>query len=301
MHILISGGTGFIGTQLSQYFTKSGHQVTIFTRNLYKINNRSHSVNYITELDSNNPAYDVIINLAGESLNKNRWNAKVKKQIYESRIKTTQKIIDYIKTAVVKPQLLISGSAIGFYGNSLDQVFTESSEPADKGFTHNLCHDWETTALQASQYGVRVCLIRTGIVLGKDGGALKQMIIPFKLGLGAQLGDGMQWMSWIHMDDVIKSIEYLIYHTDLNGPFNLTSPTPVTNKLFTFELAKIFKRPCFLIFPNFMVKIMFGQMGEYLLLKGQKVIPDRLIKSGYSFKFSNLEDALKNILLCRMS
>lgn len=296
MHILITGGTGFIGTQISRYFLKLGYQVTILSRNLYKGNNNSESLNFITELSNTTIPYEVIINLAGESLSKKRWNTKVKNDIYESRIKTTNKIIDYIKIADVKPQLLISGSAIGFYGSSPDETFTENSEPADKGFTHTLCYNWEKIALQASQFGVRVCLIRTGIVLGKEGGVLKEMLIPFKLGLGAQMGNGKQWMSWIHMDDVIKSIEYLMNHPDLNGPFNLTSPQPVTNKLFTKELAKSLKRPSILIFPNFIVKIIFGEMGECLLLKGQKVIPERLINAGYSFKYPKLKDALKNIL-----
>jgi uncharacterized protein (TIGR01777 family) len=296
MHILIAGGTGFIGTQISKHFANLGHHITILTRGIHKVNNVSESVNFITELDNTASSYDVIINLAGESLNKNRWNEKVKRDIYQSRIQTTQKIINYIKIAGVKPKLLISGSAIGFYGSSVDKIFKESSESADKGFSHNLCRDWEKIAEEASLYGVRVCLIRTGIVLEKDGGALKEMLTPFKLGLGAQLGNGKQWMSWIHMDDVVIAIEYLINHADLQGAFNLTAPEPVTNKVFTHELAKVLKRPSILVLPNFIVKMMFGEMAEFLLLNGQKVIPEKLIKAGYPFKFSKLEKALKDIL-----
>jgi uncharacterized protein (TIGR01777 family) len=296
MHILITGGTGFIGTQLSKYLTKLGHKITILTRKLSKTHNHSESVNFITELDNIISSYDVIINLAGEPLNKHRWNEKLKKDLYESRIQTTQKIIEFINSAKIKPKLLISGSAIGYYGSSLDQIFTEDSEPADKGFTHYLCDSWEKVALEASQYGVRVCLMRTGIVLGKNGGALKEMLAPFKLGLGAQLGHGRQWMSWIHMDDVVMAIAYLINHPDLYGPFNFTAPEPVTNKVFTDELAKTLKRPSVFVLPNFFVKMMFGEMAEFLLLRGQKVMPEKLQKAGYSFQFSKLENALKDIL-----
>ncbi len=297
MHILITGGTGFIGAHLSKHFLKSGHNVSILTRNLHKINNSLENLKYITELSNTDKPYDIVINLAGESLNANRWTEKLKRELYESRIKTTQKIIDYIKIASIKPKLLISGSAIGFYGSSLERVFTEDSEPANKKFTHVLCNDWEKIALQASEYHVRVCLIRLGIVLGKEGGALNKMIIPFKLGLGAQLGNGKQWMSWIHIRDVVYSIEYLINHSDLKGPFNLTSPIPVMNKKFTQELAKTLKKRSLLVLPNFIVKILFGEMGESLLLKGQKVMPHRLTKAGYSFKFLKLENALEDILL----
>jgi uncharacterized protein (TIGR01777 family) len=296
MHILITGGTGFIGTQISRHFTNLGHQVTILTRDVHKVNHGTESAHFITELDNIVSFYEVIINLAGESLNKKRWNENVKSDIYQSRIQTTHKIINYIKNVEVKPKLLISGSAIGFYGSSIEQIFKEDSEPADKGFTHNLCHNWEKMALEASQYGVRVCLMRTGIVLGKDGGALKEMLTPFKFGLGAQLGNGKQWMSWIHMDDVIMAMVYLINHENLNGAFNLTAPEPVTNKVFTYELAKVLRRPAILVLPNFIVKMMFGEMAEFLLLKGQKVIPEKLLTAGYTFKFNTLASALKNIL-----
>lgn len=295
MKILITGGTGFIGSALSDYFSKQGSEIYILTRSLHGRGQTNPQIKLITGLDYQEE-YDVIINLAGEPLNKKRWNAAVKKNIYASRIKTTAKLLDYIKNCTVKPQLLISGSAIGFYGNSADNTFTEDSPPADNDFTHTLCNDWEQTALQAKQYGVRVCLLRTGIVLGKNGGVLKQMVLPFKLGLGAKLGDGRQWMSWIHIKDMVAAVDFLITNIQLSGPFNFTSPGAVTNQEFTRQLAKALHRPTFLTLPGFMVGIMFGEMGKTLLLGGQRVVPDKLLAAGYQFKFPQLAAALGDIL-----
>jgi hypothetical protein len=244
-------------------------------------------------LEDTSQAYECIINLAGQALPEKRWNDKVKKDIYESRIQTTQRVISYMEKAKEKPKLLISGSAIGFYGDSLEKVFTENSEPATPGFPSHLCQDWEGEAMKASQWGVRVCLLRTGIVLGKGGGALAEMAPLFKLGLGAQMGDGQQWMSWIHREDVGGIIEFLIHHPDLKGPFNLTSPFPVRNREFTKSLAHVLHRPSFLKLPPFLVKILFGEMGESLLLKGQQVLPDKILKAGYVFQYPHLEEALR--------
>lgn len=296
MHILIAGGTGFIGSRLCQYFSQLKYRLSILTRDLSKHINATQSVTLTSKLQKTDHPYDIIINLAGESLNKHRWNEQVKKNIYESRIQSTQKIIDYIKTTHVKPKLLISGSAIGFYGHDANQIFNEDSKPADHGFTYQLCHDWETVAMQAESFGVRVCCIRTGIVLDAQGGALKEMLLPFKLGLGAQFGNGKQWMSWIHMVDVVQAIDFLINHSDLSGAFNLVSPFPVTNAEFTHALAKTLHRPCFLRFPNIMVQAIFGEMGKTLLLSGQHVIPNRLLQAGYQFKYSKVENALQHIL-----
>ncbi len=297
MHILINGGTGFIGSKLCKHFIGLGYQVDVLTRSLRnKKNKLSQSINYITDLNNIDSSYDVIVNLSGEPLNRNRWNEQVKKAIYDSRIQSTQKIIDYIKTCRVKPKLLITGSAIGFYGHSPDVVFTENSPSATSEFIHKLCADWEMTGMKAREYGVRVCVIRTGIVLEKHHGALAEMIRPFSLGLGAQFGNGNQWMSWIHISDVVSAIEFLIHHSEIEGPFNLTSPGPITHKEFTKKLAKILKRPVWIRLPDFVVKILFGEMGEVLLLIGQKVIPDKLLKAGYKFKFPTLDLALGNIL-----
>lgn len=293
MHILITGGTGFIGTALCKQFIKLGFKVSILSRSTsHKQKQLSHIINNLNNI---NQYYDVIINLAGEPLNRKRWNEKVKQEIYNSRINTTKQVISFIEKSQVKPKLLISGSAIGYYGSDLYKIFTEESIPTDTGFTNKLCNDWEQTALQASLYGVRICLIRTGIVLGKNGGALKELILPFKFGLGAILGNGKQWMSWIHLDDMVNAIIFLINNDSLHGTFNFTAPTPVTNKDFSKQLAKSLHRPCFLKLPNKIVKLIFGEMGETLLLNGQKVIPTKLIKSGYKFKFQNIAEALQFI------
>ena len=295
MHILINGGTGFIGSKLSDHFISLGFKVSILTRNINK-KNPPKSATLIANLSDKKAYYDVIINLAGEPLNKNRWNQKVKNRIYNSRIGSTHKIIDYIKIADIKPKLLITGSAIGFYGSSLSKKFLEEDAPADNSFIHRLCADWESIGIQASEYGVRVCIIRTGIVLDRSHGALAQMIPAFKLGLGAQLGDGTQWMSWIHINDVIQAIDFLIAHEELSGPFNLTAPEAVTNTQFTKELAHSLNRPSFLKLPNFMVKLLFGEMGKALLLEGQRVFPNKLNQAGYVFNYPTLSKALKNIM-----
>jgi uncharacterized protein (TIGR01777 family) len=294
MHILINGGTGFIGSKLCEHFNAQGFRVAILTRHIHRADVPKSAI-LIDNLNDEEISYDVIINLAGEPLNKNRWNDRVKKVIYDSRIQSTQNIVDYIKTAKVKPNLLVTSSAIGFYGSSSTKNFSEDTKPADHSFIHKICADLEAEGMKASEYGVRVCIIRTGIVLGKNKGALAELLPPFKLGLGAQLGNGKQWMSWIHIDDVVGVIDFLVQNVELGGPFNLASPGTVTNAQFTKELARALKRPSFLKLPDFMVKLLFGEMGEALLLKGQRVIPHNLMKAGYKFKFPTLEGALEDI------
>lgn len=295
MHILINGGTGLIGSKLCVHFLAQGFQVSILTRNIQKVDVPKGAA-LIDNLNDENTFYDVIINLAGEPLNQNRWNSRVKKDIYDSRIQSTQKIVSYIKKAKVKPKILVTGSAIGFYGASSTKQFSEDSKPADHSFIHKICSDWEAEGMRASEYGIRVCIIRAGIVLDKKKGALAKMLPLFKLGLGAQLGNGNQWMSWIHINDVVGAIDFLLQNVDLRGPFNLVSPGTVTNSDFTKKLAKALQRPSFLKLPDFMVNFLFGEMGDALLLKGQRVLPRNLMQAGYTFKFPILEEAFKDII-----
>ena len=294
MHILITGGTGFIGLALSEYFAKMGYSISILTRN---ITNKAlpANVTLLNDLSLNEQPFDVIINLAGEPLSKKRWNSAFKQKIYDSRINMTNLVIDYIKQCHIKPKVLLSASAIGFYGDSLDEIFNEESQQTHQTFPQKLCHDWEERALQAQKYGVRVCILRLGVVLEKHGGALAEMVTPFKLGLGATLGHGKQWMSWVHLNDVVGMIDFLMHHSDLNGPFNLTAPAPVTNKEFTKMLAKQLRRPSFLNMPRCVAKIAFGEMAGALLLSGQNVVPYRIRNAGYIFKHPTLKDALATI------
>ena len=297
MKFLVTGGSGFIGSRLCQELINAGHEVTILTRNTEKTAAKfKGTLTIIHSLDNVTAYYDVIINLAGESLSDGRWTAQKKKLLFTSRLETTQAVIDYIARVEQKPQLLISGSAIGYYGSNLDHAFTELDNPLEKDFAHDLCKQWEDKAYQAKQYDVRVCCLRTGIVLGKKGGALAKMYLPFYLGLGGKMGDGTQWMSWIHMEDLLGLIAHMINHPTLEGPVNGTAPMPVTNEVFTKTLGKALHRPAIFTIPAFALKLLLGEMAEMLLLKGQKVIPQKAIESGYDFQYKTIDTALENII-----
>ena len=300
MKILITGGTGFIGSNLCQALIAEYRNIdlTIFTRNASLVGNSSNKqIKYIDNFNNLNKHYNIIINLAGEPINKGRWTSKKKALILSSRIDITRKLIEYISRVEQKPDLFISGSAIGFYGSHKTQVFSENSKPADKSFPHKLCEEWENIANTAKNYGVRVVNLRTGIVLGKKGGILKEMLLSFKLALGCQIGDGKAWMSWIHIKDICNIIMYIINNKNIEGPVNATAPNPLQNKDFSQDLAKALNRPMFLTMPSFMVKIIFGEMGDSLLLNGQKVLPNKITKAGYSFEFDNLKKALANLFI----
>lgn len=296
MKILISGGSGFIGFNLTKSLLKKNHEIVWLSRKngIDKI----LGVKKISQLNGDE-IFDVIINLAGKPLNEARWNKKIKQEIYDSRILTTRKIVDFINNSKTPPKLLISGSAIGYYGDCKDKEVTENSKINADDFAAHLCKDWENEASKAKIN--RLCLIRTGVVLGKKNGkingALKEMIIPFKFAAGAVLGSGKQYFSWIHIDDEIAAIEFLIENENLSGAFNLTAPNALTNQEFSIALAHQVKRPLFLRMPEFVVRILFGEMADNLLLKGQKVAPQKLLQNGFKFKFGDIDNCLKNI--CR--
>lgn len=300
MKILITGGTGLIGSNITQALIAEYQNIdiTILTRNNLLVGTSSNiQIKYIDDFNNLDNDYNIIINLAGEPINKGRWTDSKKARILSSRIDITRKLIEYISKLERKPELLISGSAIGFYGSHQAQIFTEDSKAADDGFTHQLCRQWENISNEAKDYGVRVVNLRTGIVLAKEGGILKEMLLPFKLGLGCQIGEGKAWMSWIHIKDLCNIIMYIINNKNIEGPVNAAAPNPLQNRDFSKALAEALNRPMFLTMPSFIVKIIFGEMGEALLLNGQRVLPDKITKAGYSFEFDNLKKALDNLFI----
>ena len=310
---LITGGSGFIGTALIKQLLQDNHEVTVLTRNEVKTarhfdremqairNNAKHAISTVktvNALDAISPdqSFDVIINLAGQGIADKRWTDEVKQQLIDSRINTTQQLFEFIQEVSVKPDVFISGSALGYYGlRDSDNDIDENGE-TDQSFSSMLCQQWEAEAKKIEALGIRTCYLRTGIVLGKNGGALKKMLPPFKMALGGPMGNGKQWMSWIHLDDIVGMIRFAIDNESINGAINGTAPTPVINSTFSKTLGKVLKRPALFPMPAFVVKCLFGEMGEELLLAGQKVIPAKLSAAGYRFKYAQLEQALKNIV-----
>ena len=295
MKILITGGTGFIGQRLIEKRLSAGDDIYCLTRDPEKVQMLFPSeVSALSKLPKPDEiVVDAVINLAGEPILDKRWSDKRKQQLRGSRIEFTHDLVTWIEQQTNKPKALISGSAIGFYGSQAEGVLDEESS-SQPGFTYDLCAEWENAAFQAKEFGLRVCTIRTGIVLG-EGGALAKMIPPFRFGLGGPIGKGSQWMSWIHIDDEIDIIEMLLTHDHLHGSFNLTSPNAVTNKQFSTTLGATLKRPAFMPMPGFVMELLLGE-GAELLLEGQNVYPKKLLDLGYQFKFADLESALRDIV-----
>jgi uncharacterized protein (TIGR01777 family) len=242
---------------------------------------------------SSEHSFQVIINLAGAPIFDNQWSDVRKQVIRDSRIKLTEQLLAYIERVIVKPELLLSGSAIGYYGDQGNSVLNEAS-PVHPDFSQRLCADWESTAQQAERFGVRVCLIRTGLVLAHDGGLLQRMLRPFNLGLGGILGNGQQWMSWIHRDDWISIAKFMINNQTMQGAYNATAPHPVTNNDFTKILAQHLKRPALLPVPAWLLKLLLGERSD-LVLASQRVLPERLLAEGFSFQYPELLSALIEI------
>jgi uncharacterized protein len=297
MNILITGGTGFIGSALTKELVSQGAAVTVLSRKPAQVSaicgQKVRGLANLQELNEED-TFDVIINLAGAGIFDWRWTSARKLLLRDSRMGLTAELLNAIKRMQVKPGLLISGSAIGYYGNQADRQLTEQTTPITD-FSQKLCADWENAALQAQSSGVRVCLIRTGLVLAKGGGLMQRMLLPFQLGLGGRLGDGQQWMSWIHRDDWIKIALTMIDNPSMSGAYNATAPNPVTNAEFTQTLARCVKRPALLPIPGVILKVVLGEMAE-LVLGSQRVLPERLLEQGFQFDHACLENALQEIL-----
>lgn len=296
-NILITGGTGFLGRALVSDWLEQGHRVTVLSRNpVAAAQLLGAAANPVGDLNLL-PAgahFDAVVNLAGEPIFGGRWTDARKKRLRDSRIALTERLVDFIAGLAVKPEVLISGSAVGIYGDQGDALLTERNIGKDS-FSQRLCADWENAALRAENLGVRVCLVRTGLVLDNGGGLLQRMLPAFNLGLGGRLGDGRQWMSWVHRRDWLAIVHTLINNPDLAGTFNAASPHPVTNREFSAALAKQLHRPMLLPLPAAFLKLLFGEMAE-LMLGSQRVIPERLQAEGFRFQFETLESALQQIL-----
>jgi uncharacterized protein (TIGR01777 family) len=293
MNILITGGTGFVGSHLIEYLLVKGCNITILTRDKGNVTSGIRAIEDINEI-SQSERIDVIVNLAGAPISK-RWSEKYKQELINSRVNTTKSTVALIKKLKNKPDVLISASAIGYYGSQDDTPLNEEAHPRNE-FTHQLCKKWEAEALKAEKLGVRVCITRLGVVLGKNGGALKEMLPPFKIGLGGKIGSGKQYFSWVHIDDVISAFAFLVESKKQSGIYNLTTPNPVTNSEFTKALGKQLKRLTLFPMPAFVVKLLFGEMGETLLLNGQRVVPNKLKEAGFKFKYTKTDEALKDII-----
>ncbi|OOV87178.1 TIGR01777 family oxidoreductase [Oceanospirillum linum] len=296
MNIMLTGGTGFIGKALCHRLLDEGHVLYVVSRWPDQVNSIiGRPVNAASDpLQWLGQPIDVMINLAGAPIADARWSDARKDELLQSRLRPTRQLVRFAEEAGHKPKVLISGSAIGFYGAHGDDEVTELSAAHDE-FAHRLCVEWETEALAAEQSGVRVCLLRTGLVLGPDGGMLDRLLTPFKLGLGGRLGSGQHYMPWIHREDLVNIILFLIQRDDMSGAFNGAAPTPVRNATFSRILAGVLKRPMLMPVPAWLLKLALGELSQ-MLLTGAKVVPYRLEKAGFVFQYPTVRPALAQIL-----
>lgn len=296
MKILITGASGLVGKALQKSFAQKGYDILLAGRGEPKTANEirwSVEEGFLEEDISRIESLDAVIHLAGESISGLRWTEEKKRAIRESRVKGTQNVVNALADLKQKPKVFIAGSAMGFYGDRDDEIVSETSKPGDN-FLADVAKEWETESRRAEDSGIRTVLLRTAIVLSKDGGALGTMLTPFKFGVGGVIGSGKQWMSWVSMDDVVGIVNFALENENLRGAVNVASPNPVTNEEFTKTLGEVLYRPTFLPLPEFAVNLMFGEMGDTLLLNSTRVEPKRLKDAGYEFRFPDLKNALEN-------
>jgi uncharacterized protein len=294
MKILITGASGLIGRALQQSFAEQGHTMLLASRQEPK--DEQH-IKWSIEDGFADPGklegIDVVVHLAGENVSGLRWTEEKKQAIRDSRVLGTRNVVDAISKLKKKPNTFIASSAIGFYGERGDDEVTESSAPGDNFFAE-VSTAWESESRRAEDAGIRTVLLRTGIVLSKNGGALSAMLTPFKLGVGGVVGSGRQWMSWISLDDEIAIINYAIENKEIRGAVNAVAPNPVTNEVFTKTLGEVLYRPTFIPLPAFAISMLFGEMGDALLLASTKVLPKRLEEAGFKFKYPELKGAIEH-------
>ncbi len=292
MRIIVTGGTGFLGSALSESLAADGHDVVALSRvagGTYRNVRHLPTPGGYREIDG----ADAVINLAGAGIADQRWTAARKTVLLQSRVTVTRAVVEACARATSKPKVLVSGSAIGYYGSSLAARFDESS-PVGTDFLGQLCASWEQEARAVEALGIRCVLIRTGLVLGPNGGLLKKMTPPFKMCVGGPIGSGRQWMSWIHLDDWVAMVRLAISHDAIRGPMNLVAPEPVTNREFSHALGKALHRPSLFTLPEVAVRVMFGELADGALLASQHVAPKAALAAGYRFKYPEVQAALDN-------
>ena len=286
MKVAIAGASGMIGSALSDYLRSKGHTVVALKRN------SQPGAQVFLGVDSDYLSeFDAVINFAGENIAGKRWTSEQKKLILSSRTTTTDYLAECLKKTQGKPKVFINASAIGIYGNRGDEQLDENSS-AGKGFLADTCTAWEASAKKASREGLRTVRLRIGVVLGKSGGALAKMLLPFQMGAGGILGSGKQYMSWISIHDAVRAIEFILENDQLEGAVNMTAPNPVTNAQFTQAMGKVLHRPAVLPAPSFALKLILGDMAQEMLLEGNRVLPKKLEKAGFKFQYADVESAL---------
>jgi uncharacterized protein (TIGR01777 family) len=303
MRILIIGATGFIGRELMKELALHGHEPVAVSRNIKKAREILGNRAEIVECDGLSPAVlaghlaatDAIVNLAGENIASGRWTSQKKKLITESRINTGQVLTEAIRLSLVKPKVLIQGSAIGYYGTPVE-IPAGEDQPAGTGFMADLTRAWEASVAPAGNMIPRIILIRTGLVLGKNGGLLEKMALPFKFYCGTVIGSGKQWMSWIHISDEVRAIRFLLENNNCSGPYNLTAPNPVSMRSFIKFIGKTLRKPAWLIVPGIFLRAALGEMAVETVLASQNIYPGKLLNEGFIFEFLHLPGALNDLL-----
>lgn len=296
MHILLTGGTGLIGRALCRHWLAAGHQLTVLSRDPARVKRLcGEPVRGIERLEElGTEPLDAVINLAGAPIADRPWTSGRRSLLWASRIALTERLLEWLQNRGHRPAVLISGSAVGWYGDTGEREITEASAPVKEDFASQLCIAWEETAERAANLGLRVVLVRTGLVLSSEGGFLKRLLLPFKLGLGGPIGNGRQWMPWVHIDDQIALIDFLLHQDDASGPYNACAPNPVRNRDFAKRLGKALHRPAFMPLPAPVLRIGLGEMAG-LLLGGQRARPTRLQAAGFTFRFTDLQSALDDL------